>query len=108
MAIFYFQKNPFWGLGNLYIRKFAVAFVVQFGIVCERFCVLGLEQVERRDILNIMCSFFYFTYLVIILRKTGSAIAIMTILNTMSIISSVDICGMPAPSTMTFLSASEA
>jgi hypothetical protein len=47
-------------------------------------------------------------YLVIILLNTGRAIAVMTAPNAISIISSLEISGMLAPKTMTFLSASAA
>ena len=48
------------------------------------------------------------SYLVIIRLNTGTAIAIITAPNTISTMRSVDICGIPAPSTMTLLSESEA
>ena len=48
------------------------------------------------------------SYLVIALLNTGRATAVITIPNTMSIVSSVVIAGMSAPSTMTFLRAVEA
>jgi hypothetical protein len=53
-------------------------------------------------------SFILYFYLVIILLKTGTAIAVITTPNTISTMSSVEIAGIPAPSTITFLRASEA
>ncbi len=61
------------------------------------------EKRERKN-LRLLPLF----YLVIILLNTGNAMAIMTIPNAISMMSSVDICGIPAPSTITFRRASDA
>jgi len=63
--------------------------------------------------LNRLLSFFlrkslWFSYLVIALLNTGTAMAIMTTPNTINTDSSVAICGIPAPRTITFLKESAA
>ena len=94
-------------LESLCTRRFVIVSVVLCGNVFEHFFAGEAVQAERRGILNTVCSCF-FSYRVIILRNTGRAIAIITTPKAMSIMSSVLIWGMPAPSTMTFRKAFEA
>jgi len=62
----------------------------------------GFVKVANSHSFFLMPRFFY---LVIILLKTGTAIAVMIAPNTIITVSSVYMSGIPAPKTMTFLSA---
>ena len=84
-----FGRVPFFQ-GSLCIRRCGVGVGVRCGSVCVRSCASKAARVGRRGIWNRVCSFSR-SYCVIILRNTGSAIAIMTTPNAMRTMRSVDI-----------------
>jgi hypothetical protein len=99
-------------LGSRCTCKYVAVFVVLFCIFCVRFCVEYAVPIEKKGTLSIAYSIlglhFSPVYRVIILLKTGTAIAVITTPNTISTISSVDIAGIPAPNTITFRRADDA